>query len=130
MEDLDLWIAQQVTLIPEANRKLVTDHQVFSYFAQKYGFEQIGTVVPGYNAAAQPSARELADLERRITADAVKAVFVGETVNPDTAQQIADDTGIQLFYFYTGSLSEPDGDAGSYVDFMRYNTNVIVAALK
>lgn len=130
LQELDVWIAQQVARIPEANRKLVTDHQVFNYFAERYGFEQIGTVVPGYNASAQPSAQELAELERRIEADAVKAIFVGKTVNPDMAQQIAGDTGIQLVFLYTGSLTGLDGDAGSYVDFMRYNTNAIVASLK
>ncbi len=130
LEDLDVWITQQVAQLPEVNRKLVTDHKVFSYFAVRYGFEQIGTVVPGYNASAQPSAQELAELERRIEAHAVKAIFVGKTVNPDMAQQIAEDMGIQLVFLYTGSLTELDGDAGSYVDFMRYNTYAIVESLR
>jgi ABC-type Zn uptake system ZnuABC Zn-binding protein ZnuA len=130
LENLDIWISEQVGQIPEANRKLVTDHQVFSYFAERYGFEQIGTVVPGYNASAQPSALELADLSRNIEEYAVEAIFVGKTVNPDLAQQIADDMGIQLVFLYTGSLSERDGEAGSYTAFMRYNTLAIVSSLK
>ena len=130
LENLDRWISEQVIQIPEANRKLVTDHQVFSYFAERYGFEQIGTVVPGYNASAQPSAQELADLAHNIEAFSVKAIFVGKTVNPDLAQQIAGDMGIQLVFLYTGSLTEADGDAGSYIAFMRYNTHAIVSSLK
>ncbi|MDF1512263.1 MAG: metal ABC transporter substrate-binding protein [Anaerolineae bacterium] len=130
LEALDAWIVEQVNQIPEANRKLVTDHEVFRYFAVRYGFEQIGTVVPGYNAAAQPSAQALAELERNIETYKVQAIFVGTTVNPDLAQQIARDVGVQLVVLYTGSLSEPDGDAGSYINFMRYNTQAIVESLK
>jgi ABC-type Zn uptake system ZnuABC Zn-binding protein ZnuA len=130
LEDLDAWISEQVAHIPENNRKLITDHQVFSYFAERYGFEQIGTVVPGYNASAQPSAQELADLARSIESYAVKAIFVGKTVNPDLAQQIANDMSISLVFLYTGSLSEDGGEAGSYIALMRYNTLAIVNALK
>ena len=47
------------------------------------------------------------------------------------AQQIADETGAQLVGgLYTGSLGQPDGEAGNYVDFMRYNVSTIVAALQ
>ena len=130
LRNLDMWISEQVVQISDVNRKLVTDHQVFSYFAERYGFEQIGTVVPGYNASAQPSAQELANLARNIEVYGVKAIFVGKTVNPDLAEQIAGDLGIQLVFLYTGSLSEDSGDAGSYIDFMRYNTLTIVSSLK
>ena len=130
LENLDAWILEQVAQIPEANRKLVTDHQVFSYFAERYGFEQTGTVVPGYNASAQPSAKELADLAQAIEGTGVKAIFVGKTVNPDLAQQIAEDMGIKIIFLYTGSLSAGDEAAASYIDFMRYNTQTIVESLK
>jgi len=130
LESLHAWIEAQVALIPQANRLLVTDHRVFGYFAARYGFEQVGAVVPGYSTLSEPSAEELATLEDAIRAFQVKAILVGETVNPNLAQRVADDTGTQIVLVYTGSLSAADGPASTYLDFMRYNVDVIVGALK
>ncbi len=130
LRDLDAWVREQVATIPPENRKLVTDHETFAYFAQRYGFEQIGAVVPGYSTAAQPSARDLADLEDRIRAYDVKAVFVGSTVNPALAQRVAEDTDTTLVFLYTGSLTAPGGEADSYLRYVRYNVGAIVEGLK
>jgi len=130
LRDLDVWIREQVAQVPEANRKLVTDHTAFTYLAHRYGFEQAGAVVPGYSTLAAPSAQELAALEGIIRAFGVKAIFVGMTVNPDLARRIAQDTGIRLVFLYTGSLSEPGGPAGDYLSLMRYDVSAIVDALK
>lgn len=130
LEDLDGWIRTQVSQIPEADRLLVTDHTVFTYFAARYGFEQVGAIVPGYSSMAEPSAQELARLEDAIKALAVKAIFVGDTVNPALSERVAADTGSSLVFIYTGSLSGPDGEAASYLDYMRYNVTAIVEALR
>ncbi len=86
--------------------------------------------MPGYSTLAQPSAQELAALEDAIHSLEVKAVFVGETVNSNLAQRVAQDTGVKLVYLYTGALSEASGPAGTYLDFMRYDVNQIVNGLK
>lgn len=130
LEALDAWIQKQVAQVPEENRRLVTDHTAFSYFAHRYGFEQIGAVFPGYSTLAEPSAQELARLENAIRELDVKAVFVGLTVNPDLARRVADDTGTQLVFLYTGSLGEAGGPADDYLAFMKYNVNAIVEALR
>ncbi len=128
--ELDTWIREQTAQIPEADRELVTDHTGFSYFAHQYGFDQIGAIFPGYSTLAAPSARELAALEEAIEEHDVKAVFVGLTVNPDLAERVAEDTGTKLVFLYTGSLGSPDGPAGNYLSFMRYNVSAIVEALR
>jgi len=130
LRELDAWIRDQVAQVPAANRKLLTDHKVLGYFADRYGFEQVGTVIPGLSTLAQPSAQELTALEDIIRRHNVKAIFVGTTVNPRLAQQIADDTGASLVFLYTGSLSEPNGPADSYLSLMRYDVAAIVEALK
>lgn len=130
LNELDTWIQEQVAQIPQANRQLVSDHTVFTYFANRYGFTQDGAILPGYSSMAQPSAQELAALEDTIRNLGVKAVFVGETANSSLSERVARDTGTQLVYLYTGSLSAPDGPAGSYLDLMRYDVSVIVEALK
>ncbi len=130
LRELDAWIRQQVEDVPADNRLLVTDHLAFGYFASRYGFTQVGAVLPGFSTLAEPSAQELAALEDAIRQLGVKAIFVGTTVNPNLAQRIAEDTGVKLVYLYTGSLSEQDGPASTYLNFMRYNVNAIVEALR
>lgn len=130
LQDLDAWIREQVAQLPPENRKIVTDHLVFGYFARRYGFEQVGAVVPGFSTMASPSAQELAALETQIRQLGIKAVFVGTTVNPALAQRLAEDVGTKVVTIYTGSLSPADGPAATYLDFMRYNVLALVENLK
>ncbi|MER2597917.1 MAG: metal ABC transporter substrate-binding protein [Caldilineales bacterium] len=130
LQTLDTWITEQVALIPAANRNIVTDHPAFGYFAQRYGFVQVGAVIPSFSTMAEPSAQDIAALEDTIRALGVKAVFVGHTVSPDLAKRITDDTGTQLVRIYTGSLGAADSDAATYLDFTRANVNAFVQALR
>lgn len=130
LNQLDIWIEEQVSTVPTSERKIVTDHMLFGYFAEKYGFELVGAVIPSYSSSAQPSAQEMATLEDAIRSYGVKVILIGNNVNPALASRIAQDTGTTLVYFYTASLSEPDGPAGTYIDYMKYNVTIIVNALK
>jgi ABC-type Zn uptake system ZnuABC Zn-binding protein ZnuA len=130
LNSLDIWIREQVAHIPEADKKFLADHGLFGYYAGAYGFEQVGALIPGYSTLAEPSARELADIEDAVKAFGVKVIFVGNTANPSLAERVSEDTGTRIIFVYTGSLSEPDDAAGTYIAYMRYNTNAIVAALK
>jgi manganese/iron transport system substrate-binding protein len=130
LSDLDAWIIQQVAQVPQANRKIVSDHVVLGYFAKRYGFEQVGAVIPSISTLASPSAQELASLEETIKNLGVRAIFVDSTVNPALSQRIASDTQTQVVPVYSGSLSPADGPAATYLDFMRANVAAIVQALK
>ncbi len=130
LEALDAWIRQEVATIPPEKRLLVTEHLVFGYFARRYGFEQVGAVIPGVSAVAEPSAQELAALEEAIRARGVPVIFVGTTVNPHLAERVARDTGTRLLTVYTDSLSGPEGPAPTYLELMRYNVRTIVAGLQ
>lgn len=130
LKALDAWIREQVAQVPAERRKIVTDHRVFDYLAEEYGFEVIGAVVETFSTAAEPSAQELVTLEDKISKYGVPAIFVGRTVNPRLAARVAEDTGIKLVPLYTGSLSEPGGEADSYIEFMRYDVSAIVQALR
>jgi ABC-type Zn uptake system ZnuABC Zn-binding protein ZnuA len=129
LSELDGWIQQQTAQVPEENRRLVTDHEIFTYFANRYGFKQIGALIPSYSTAAEPSAKELAGIEDAIRQYGVKAIFVGNTVNPDLSKRVAKDTGVALIPIYTGSLTS-GAPGGTYLDYMRYNVEAIVNALK
>lgn len=130
LEALDAWIIEQLETIPPGNRRLVTDHSTLDYFCGRYELESVGAIIPGYSSMSEPSARELAEMEDAIRELRVKAVFVGNTVNPALAETVAQDTGTRLVTIYTGSLSEPGGDADSYLAYMRSNVEAIVAALR
>ena len=130
LQDLDAWIREQVATVPPERRKLVTDHLAFGYFAREYGFQQIGALVPSFSTSARPSAQQLAKLQEQIRQEGVQAIFVGMSVNPELAEQVAQDLGIQVVRLYIGALSGPDGPAPTYEDFMRYDVNAIVAALR
>ena len=130
LRDLDAWIRSEVESIPPERRKLVTDHLAFGYFADEYGFEQVGALIGSFSTDASPSAKEIAALEDLIRAQNVPAVFISKTGNSTLAEQVAQDTGTQVVFVYTGSLSAPGGEADSYVAFMKYNVNAIVEALK
>ena len=126
---LDAWVRERVAAIPRDRRILVTDHDVFGYFADRYGFTVLDTIIPGFSTVSEPSARHLANLREAIAEHGVPAIFVGLTVSSHVAQVIADDLGIEVVSVYTGSLSEPDGPAATYQDFIRTNVDRIVDAL-
>ena len=130
LQELDDWIRAEVESIPPQNRLLVVDHAVLSYFARQYGFVQEGTITGSFSSEAAPSARELASLEDKIRQTGVKAIFVSEAINQTLANQVAADTGIKAVRIYHASLTARGGPAASYLDFMRYNVNAIVGALK
>ena len=126
---LDSWIRVEIDRIPEENRKLVTDHASLGYFAEQYGFSQIGAVIPALTTEAETSGQELAGLIDTIRESQVKAIFVGMDFDPTLAQRVAEETGVELVPLYFGSLS--DGEpAGTYLDFMRFDVSAIVNALK
>ena len=126
---LDAWVRERVAAIPRDMRILVTDHDVFGYFADRYGFTVLDTIIPGFSTVSEPSARHLASLREAMAEHGVPAIFVGLTVSTHVAQVVADDLGIEVVSVYTGSLSDPDGPAATYQDYMRTNVERIVAAL-
>jgi ABC-type Zn uptake system ZnuABC Zn-binding protein ZnuA len=131
LKQLDGWIQAQVALIPPDRRLLVTNHESFGYFADRYGFRIVGTVVPSVGTDASPSAQQIARLEDRVKADGAIAIFLETGANPQLAQQVANDTGVKVVAdLYTHSISAPDGSAPTYIDMMRHNVTAIVDALK
>ena len=127
---LDQWIRQQIDSIPPERRQIITDHQSFGYFAERYGLVQVAALIPGYSTASAPSAQELAAIVDTIETLGVPAIFVGKTVNTALAERIVEDTGTRMVYVYTGSLGEAGGEAGSYLDYMHYNVNAFTEALR
>ena len=131
LDRLDAWIKSQVATVPQANRKLVMDHASHGYFADRYGFTIVGTVIPGVGTGETPTAKQLGDLTAAIRASGAKAIFVEAQENPKLAQQIAAETGIVVVDdLLDHSLTKPDGVAPTYIDMMKFDTRRIVEALR
>jgi zinc/manganese transport system substrate-binding protein len=133
LEELDMlahdFVMPMVETVPEENRVLITNHDAFGYFAARHDFEVAITIIPAGSTLAEPSAADVAAVIDLIREEGVPAIFAETTVNDDLAQQIADETGAEVFVLYSGSLSEADGPASTYVDYIRYNVTTIVEAL-
>lgn len=124
---LDTWVREQIATIPEANRKLVSFHEAYPYYAAAYGLEIVGTIVeaPGQD----PSAGEIATLVEAIKASGAKAVFTEAQFSPDLAQAVATEAGVPVVSdLYNDSLG--DAPVDSYEGLIRWDTEKTVEALK
>ena len=131
LQTLDTWIKSQVQNVPPAHRMLITNHETFGYFADRYGFTVVGAIIPSITSGAAPSARELAALINQIRSSAAPAIFLETGTNPQLADQVASETGAKVVLdLYTHSRSAPGGPAGTYIDMMKYDVTTIVKALK
>jgi ABC-type Zn uptake system ZnuABC Zn-binding protein ZnuA len=128
LDELDTWIRSEVEKVPATRRKIVTFHNAFQYFANRYGFSVKGFVVA--SPGKEPSAKAMAELVRRITQEQVPAVFIEADFNPKILETLGRDAGVKVVTnLYDGSLT--DGPpAASYLDMMRHNVATMVGALR
>jgi ABC-type Zn uptake system ZnuABC Zn-binding protein ZnuA len=128
LETLDEELRSKVDTLPAANRRLVTFHDAFPYFAQHFGFELVGVILE--NVGQEPTAAELAALVEQVRAAQVKAVFSEAQFSPELSATLAREAGIEsvVATLYTDSLG--DAPADSYLGLMRWNVDQIVDALR
>lgn len=130
LKDLDAWILQQVDQIPAEKRLLVTNHEALGYFAERYGFIVVGTVIESFSSVTSPSAQQMAALVDQIKSSGAPAIFLDASDNPALAQQIAGETGVTVVVdLHLESLTD-GAPAATYIDMMKYNVTRIVDALK
>lgn len=130
LERLDGQIARCIERIPAEQRKLVTDHEAFGYFANRYGLEIIGAVIPALTTEAQPSARDLHELAEEIEHEGVTAVFPETSLSPKLAEAIAAQTGASADHaLYGDTLGEPGSEGATYLGMMAANALAIADGL-
>jgi ABC-type Zn uptake system ZnuABC Zn-binding protein ZnuA len=131
LNELDQWVKTQIDQIPPARRLLVTNHESFGYYADHYGLQIIGTIIPNVSPDASPSAQQLSQLVDQINKTGAPAIFLETGSNPQLAQQIAQETKVKVITeFYTHSITPANGPAPTYLDMIRFDTTIIVQALK
>jgi len=128
LAELDLWIKAEIAKVPASQRKAITGHDSFRYFAEAYGVQF--QAPRGYNTNSEPSARDVAALIRLVREQKIKALFVENMTNPGLVDQIARESGAVVGpRLYSDALSAPGGPAATYEAMMRHNVTALVAGM-
>ncbi len=131
LSNLDTYITDQIATVPPAGRKIVTNHDAFGYYIERYGLTFVGSIIPSLSSEAQPSAQDVAVLIQKIKAEHVKAIFLESSINPQLAQQVGTEAGVAVVdTLYGDALGAAGTPGATYEGMMRYNTDTIVNALK
>jgi ABC-type Zn uptake system ZnuABC Zn-binding protein ZnuA/ABC-type Mn2+/Zn2+ transport system permease subunit len=127
LKALDAGIKGCVDSVPAADRKLVTDHDAFPYFAERYGIDVVGAVIPSQTTEAQPNAQDLSNLADLVRSEGVKAVFPESSLSPKLAQAIASETGASADYtLYGDTLGPADSTGDTYLHMEEANADEMV----
>jgi ABC-type Zn uptake system ZnuABC Zn-binding protein ZnuA len=128
IREMDVANRRLIATVPAADRKLVTNHDAFGYFAAHYGIAVVGSVIPSLSTSAEPSARSLAALIGRIRAQHVSAIFTESSLNPGLERQIAGEAGVRVYANLYGDTLGPAGSPGAtYIGMERWNMRAMVA---
>jgi len=131
IRDAEAEVIDTLSVIPDAKRVLVTDHEVMGYFAERYDFDIAGVLIEGGSTLAEPSSQELAALITEIEARGLTTLFGNYQVPSDLLESIASESGgdVQVVPLYMGSIGQPGSEFGTYQDMMRANARAMASAL-
>lgn len=133
IDKLDAENAAAWAKIPAGDRKLVTNHDAFGYYVQRYELEFVGSVIPSLDTSAELSAQQLTDLVAKIKSTGTKAIFAESSLPPKTAEAIGRQAGVKVVAgqdaLYGDSLGAEGTPEGTYLGAERHNTTTIVTAL-
>lgn len=124
--DLDAEARETLAVVPETGRKLVTGHESMGYFADRYGFQIVGTVIPGLSSQGEVSAGELAALKAQIEAEGVSAIFTEIGTPAAVVEAVGRETGVEVVELPSHTLP----DDGSYFTFIRQVASDVAGALR
>jgi zinc/manganese transport system substrate-binding protein len=127
---LDQEVAAIVAELDKDHRVLVTNHDSLGYFADRYGFEILGSVIPSSSTLAQTNAADLQELADSIAAVGVSAIFVETEHSSSDALALAERVGnIEVVTLLTGTLGGSDTDGSTYLGWLLQNARQIVDGL-
>ncbi len=131
LEALDRRIADILAAVPPQRRLLVTAHDSLGYFADRYGFRIVGTLVPGGSTLAEPNPADIAELVRQMDATGVEVIVIEAGGPSDLARAVAAESPrpIRLVELFIGSLGPPGSGADTYIRMMETNARRIADAL-
>ena len=131
LDRLDAQIASQIAGL--TTKKIVTNHDAFHYYVDRYGLEFVGSIIPSFDSQADLSAQDISSIVRVVKSTGVKAVFSETSLPPKTAETIARDAGVRVVAgddsLYGDSLGPPGSAGETYLKMLRHNTRVIIENL-
>jgi len=128
LEALHAWVERELAPIPREGRRIVTSHDAFAYFGERYGVTFLAP--QGVTSRGEPSAQQIAALVQQIRRERIRALFLEGQANPRILEQVAREAGVRIGgTLYADALSPPDGPAPTYEALIRHNTRMIVEAL-
>lgn len=129
LKKLDSWAQQEFAQIPQSRRKVLTSHDAFGYFGQRYGVSFLSPV--GFSTESEASASDVAALITQLKKEKINAWFIENQTDPRLVKQIASATGAKHGgELYPEALTEKGGEADSYVAAFKHNVTAIVASMK
>ncbi|MEU3936417.1 zinc ABC transporter substrate-binding protein AztC [Streptomyces sp. NPDC029044] len=131
LADLTTWMEKSFDRIPEKQRSLVTNHHVFGYLAERFGFRVIGAVIPSGTTLASPSSSDLRSLTQAMSKAGVQTVFADSSQPKRLAEVLRTELGggVRVIELYSESLTEKGKGAGTYLQMMRANTTAMTDGL-
>ena len=130
LQDLHSEVQEMFEAVPASKRVLVTNHEVFNYFAKQYDFKVVGTVIPSLSTTDSASAKQLTELMEVIETNNVPAIFADVASSDKLAAMIAEELGdISVVNLYSESLGEAGSGASTYLDMLRTTYEQIATAL-
>jgi zinc/manganese transport system substrate-binding protein len=131
MSATDQGVEELLSPLPEDRREMVTNHEAFGYFADRYGFEILGVVIPGGSTLAEPSSAELVALVEVMEQSGTRSIFA-ETTEPTTladavAAELGDD--VEVVALFTESLGAAGSGAETLSEMLLTNAGRISEAL-
>jgi ABC-type Zn uptake system ZnuABC Zn-binding protein ZnuA len=131
LQALDSEVQRQIDSL--ANKKLVTNHDAFGYYIDRYRLQLVGSVIPSFDTSAELSGRDIRDLVAKIKATRVKAIFSETSLPPRTAETIGREAGVKVVTgedaLYGDTLGPRGSDGDTYLKMIRHNTRTIVSNL-
>jgi ABC-type Zn uptake system ZnuABC Zn-binding protein ZnuA len=131
LDALDAEVARQIDSL--ANKKLVTNHDAFGYYVDRYHLDFVGSIIPSFDTSAELSAKDVADIVAKIKATGVKAIFSESSLPPKTAETIANEAHVKVVEgenaLYGDTLGPAGSDGATYLQMIEHNTRTIVSNL-
>ncbi len=128
---LDSWIKRQLVQLPKERRVLVSHHDAFGYFCNRYNFRGVSPSGWTTEELVDPTVEKKQNVIKEIRDAGVKAIFVETTINPEFVRGIANDAGVTIGGSLYSDAMGPPGSAGeTYIGMMRENVITILSALK
>ncbi len=133
LEELDAWVVDEISRVPEDIRVLVTAHDAFHYFGKRYGVEVMG--LQGLSTATEAGAGDVQSLADLLAERRIPAIFVESSIPPATIEAVQAATRSRGWdvkiggSLYSDAMGEAGTPEGTYIGMVRHNVSTIVDAL-